>query len=346
MTSLTDSPTLEEAQDRFLADIQRPNTRQTYRNALTALYRFMDETHYAGHKTGPPHPIALLGDDVLVEFYRWLVEGYSSHSVQTYLAAVQRFLVWLDAADLLPLEFQLGKAQSRLKAAQGKRGRQPYKHRRPDPELPRIVTYYDELPLPEGNDSKSRSERLRILRNRAIVHTLYASAGRVSEVTSLTRDMVLDGRHDEVHLTGKGGLARVILLTPQALAAIREYLAVRTDDQPGLFISHGNRSRGKPLGRRAVWAVVKEAARALDLHHKTSPHAFRHYRATQLLNQNMPLELVQAYLGHADIATTRKVYAHTQTSFLRQQLEAYDQSPEEALAELEERHRQQQDSSS
>ncbi len=60
----------------------------------------------------------------------------------------------------------------------------------------------------------------------------------------------------------------------------------------------------------------------------------------------MPLELVQAYLGHADIATTRKVYAHTQTSFLRQQLEAYDQSPEEALADLAERRRQQQDASS
>ena len=39
----------------------------------------------------------------------------------------------------------------------------------------------------------ARLKRLRILRARAVVHTIYASAGRVSEVASLTRASVQDG---------------------------------------------------------------------------------------------------------------------------------------------------------
>jgi len=207
-----------------------------------------------------------------------------------------------------------------------------------DPELPRVVTYYDELPLPEGDDWPSRRERLKILRARAIVHTLYASGGRVSEVASLTRRMVLDGRIDEVHIRGKGRQTRVILLTLEAMHAIQAYIAERNDDHPGLFISHG-RGYGRPLGRGTIWKVVKDAALALGLHESTSPHSFRHYRATQLLNEGMPLESVQAYLGHKDISTTRTVYAHTKTDVLRDQLATYGLSPAEAL-EAEQRRRQ------
>ncbi|NIV39888.1 MAG: hypothetical protein GWN58_63930, partial [Anaerolineae bacterium] len=45
----------------------------------------------------------------------------------------------------------------------------------------------------------------------------------------------------------------------------------------------------------------------------------------------MPLESVQAYLGHQDIATTRKVYAHTHTAVLRDQFETFGLSPAQAL---------------
>jgi site-specific recombinase XerD len=167
-----------------------------------------------------------------------------------------------------------------------------------------------------------------------VVHTLYASGGRVSEVASLTREMVLDGRLDEVELTGKGGWPRLILLTTAAMQAIQAYIQERDDDYPALFISHG-RGRGQALGRGTMWSIVKKAAKALGLHKSTSPHSFRHFRATQLLNEGMPLESVQAYLGHQDISTTRKVYAHTKTAVLRDQLAEFGRSPEEAVADLE-----------
>lgn len=329
---------LEALTQQFLATIQAPSTAATYRWAMTAFLRFVEETSYAGWAApAGDFPAARLGDDLLEEFYYWLNDQRKSQqTVRTYLSAMRRFIRWLDGRDLLA--FQVAKAQDRLKVARGSKSRIPYKHRRVDPELPRVVTYYDELPLPAGDEHAKRMARLKILRARAIVHTLYASGGRVSEVASLDRDMVLDGRLDEVHVTGKGGQTRVILLTADAMRAIRVYLRERDDDFPALFISHG-RGRGRSLGRGTIWAVVKDAASALGLHESTSPHSFRHYRATQLLNEGMPLESVQAYLGHQDISTTRRVYAHTRTAVLRDQLATFGRSPSESLEDLEARRR-------
>ena len=325
----------------FQKDIPAENTRALYGHGLAALLRFIDETGYGGHQeAGPPYPIDRLDNDVLVEFYRWLSEQYRPHTVQTYLAALRRFLVWLDAGERLPPAFHLSNAHSRLKAIQGSQGSLRYQHRRPDPELPRILAYYDQFDLPQTGDfKKDYPKRLTILRNRAIVHTLYASAGRVSEVAGLTRQQVMDGQAEEVYIVGKGEKERVILLTDSARAAIRAYLKARLDDYEPLFISHSNRgrNRGKPLSRISIWSVVKAAAKALDLHETTSPHAFRHYRATQLLNRGMPLELVQAYLGHESIETTRRVYAHTHTQVLKQQLQAFDEDPAETIREIEQR---------
>ena len=342
------SPTLDEAQDQFLATLHGRKTAETYRWALKAFQRFVLE-HYGNGEcdasTDNAHtcPTEHLEEDVLEEYYYWLSEQYESQqTTRTYLSALRRFLSWLDARELLTDGFQLSKAQNRLKAAQGNRKRFPYKHKRVDPELPALISYYDNLMLPEGQGRRARIERLNILRARAIVHTLYASGGRVSEVTSLTREMVLDGRLDEVHLVGKGGQPRVILLTSDAMRAMQAYLAERDDRYAGLFISHG-RGYGRPLGRGTVWAVVKKAAKILGLHHSTSPHSFRHYRATQLLNEGMPLESVQAYLGHQDISTTRKVYAHTKTAVLRDQLGTFGRSPAEALEDLEAQRRKYQD---
>ena len=333
--------TLSKNCEQFLDTIQAERTADTYRWALNAFQRFAVD-HYTSaegqedeDQDCPPLALQDLEDDALESFYYWLNDNYKrKQTVRTYLSAVRRFLTWLDARELLTDDFQLAKAHSRLKAAQGKRKTTPYQRRRIDPEIPRIVTYYDNLPLPAGTGWQNKQQRLTILRARAVVHTLYASGGRVSEVASLTREMVLDGRLDEVELIGKGGWPRLILLTPEAMEAIQAYVHERNDDYPPLFISHG-RGRGQALGRGTIWATVKKAAKALGLHKSTSPHSFRHFRATQLLNEGMPLESVQAYLGHQDISTTRKVYAHTKTAVLRDQLAEFGRSPEEAVADLE-----------
>jgi len=321
-----------EFADAFVATLTSSlNTLKSYRYGLGRLAEFIGDTKYV--TTSPPYQVSHFKDDLLLKFHEWAVKrGYAEQTRTNYIAVTKRFLIWLDANDRLPGSFQVGKAVNRLRAARSVR-RSAKAGREPDPGIPRIVTYYDSLPLPAAGSARERLERLKLLRARAIVHTLYASAGRVSEVASLTREIVLDGRKSEVRITGKGDKARILLLTKDAQAAIAAYCRERDDDYPGLFISHG-RAAGKSLGRGTLWAVVKRAAKTLGLYKGTSPHAFRHYRAQQLLHEGMDLDVLQAYLGHADIGTTRRIYApYTAVEKVRDQLETFGRSAREAAQE-------------
>ncbi len=325
------APEIEYA-EAFIATIMTsPRTAATYRFGLMGLARFIADTKYIPLPS--PYSPAKFRDDLLLKFQDWLLKRrYSPASQENYLAAVKRFLIWLDANDYLSSGFQVGKAVNRLKAARGSR-RTVRAGREPDPGIPRIVTYYDAIPLPAPDEKRGQIKRLQILRARAIVHTLYASAGRVSEVASLTREMVLDGRKAEVRITGKGSKDRLLLLTKEARQAIAAYCRERDrigDRSPGLFVSHG-RDVGKTLGRGTLWAVVKKAASELGLFKGTSPHAFRHFRAQQLLHEGMDLDVLQAYLGHADISTTRRIYApYTAAEKVRDQLETFGRSARDA----------------
>ena len=90
---------------------------------------------------------------------------------------------------------------------------------------------------------------------------------------------------------------------------MRAYLLERGDLNRALFISHSRNGRNARLSATSAHMVVKKAVEALSLHQSLSAHDFRHFRATQLLREGMPLEVVQEYLGHADISTTRGIYA-------------------------------------
>jgi site-specific recombinase XerD len=305
----------QDAVDLFLSDLisVSPRTTEAYRTGLSLAVDLHLE----------------LNVDVLRAFDHSLAKRrYAKATCRLYLTAMRRFLQWLDANDQLPPGFNRAKAEAKLKVTRGN-AREGYRHRAADPDLPRIITYYDEQPLPGLDEKHGAIKRLELLRARAIMHTLYASAGRVSEVASLTRAQVADGRASETVITGKGNKERMLFLTPEAQRAIRAYCSERDDTYPALFVSH-RKAKGQALTRMSIWRAVKHAVRALGLSKVTSPHSFRHYRATQLLNEGMPLESVQAYLGHASPETTRIVYAHTKTAVLRDQLNTYGLSPKEA----------------
>ncbi len=302
---------------------------------LAALHDASDNTR-AAYKAGLSLAVEAkleLNEEILQCFSLFLSKRkFARATRRLYLVSLRRLLQWMDANDMLPAGFNRAKAEAKLRVSRGD-ARAGYRHRAVDPDLPRIITYYDEQPLPEPDDEsnkRSKMKRLELLRDRAIMHTLYASAGRVSEVASLTRAQLADGRSSEALITGKGNKQRMLFLTPEAQAAIRAYCNERDDPYPALFISH-RRNKGQPLTRMSIWRVVKRAAKALGLSKAASPHAFRHYRATQLLNEGMPLESVQAYLGHASPETTRIVYAHTRTAVLRDQLDTYGLSAKEAV---------------
>ena len=204
--------------------------------------------------------------------------------------------------------------------------------RAPDvPDLRRLVGFYDsELPAGEAG-SRVERERLNGLRNAAILHLLFSTGARISELLALD---IADVRDDDgrissrTHVVGKGQRRRAVFLRPHAQRAIERYLLARRGAFPGaaaLFISHGPRGAGQRLSRVAAWSLVTNAAYGLadrieadgrpreapELRAVT-PHTFRHFVATWLLNEGAQLSEVSAVLGHANTRITEQYYArHT-----------------------------------
>lgn len=297
-------PPLDEKASAFISGLQKSErTRETYSAGLGAFQKFrLDQlkARRAGHS---PALLALRGldADVLVDFRAWLTaKGYSRFSQGTYIAAVVAFLERALDRGWLPATFSLDGARRRLKD-----GRRAIPYPSADVSLlpiPGVLAYWNRQP----QDFEQKEDLLDLLRARAFVQLLYSSAGRIGEICRLDRKDVQDGRRDRAQVIGKGEKPRFIYILPEARAAISAYVDTRADAFEPLFIRH-HREYGLRATRQLLWRTVHQAARALgtDVH----PHDFRHYRASQMLDQGAPLEAIQEILGHADISTTRRIYA-------------------------------------
>jgi site-specific recombinase XerD len=175
----------------------------------------------------------------------------------------------------------------------------------------------DDLPIKE-----QRRQKLENLRNRSLLYALADSGARVSEVLRITADSVRGARLNgqgiwQVAVRGKGrgryGRQVTLRFTAPTLQAMRDYLSLRNDPGAmGLFVSHARTRpeyRGQPLSPNAVWRMIHSAARRLGLPH-IHPHDFRHWRATQMLQEGIPIDQVQRFLNHRSIRTTQ-LYAKT-----------------------------------
>jgi integrase len=149
---------------------------------------------------------------------------------------------------------------------------------------------------------------------------LAETGGRISEILSLNisdfpERYLLKSEVLRVEVIGKGGHSYMLRFL-DSLPAIRAYIQTRganlraIQNEVPLFISHDNKYDGSRMSRIVAWRVVDRAARALGLRSIT-PHDFRHWRATQLLNAGHSLDVVQDYLGHRSVETTRIYYART-----------------------------------
>ena len=318
------------------AGAQSVKTETTYRSGLRLFADWLQHYRKAGYAKTDAWPLRPQGltTDVVLDYRNWLLANRSRATVTTYMAAILGYLNFLDGYDRLPDSVQLGKLQRQLARRQIERNQAEsvidLDLARQD--VPRIIAYYDALPLPPQNDRYNR--RLSLLRDRAIVRMLYSTAARISEVVSLNRANVGNGRAPYATIIGKGNKGRTLQIRGYAREAVVAYLAERGDANPALFVSHSRNAQSARLSITSVHNVVKRAVKALNLHESLSAHDFRHYRATQLLRAGMPLEVVQEFLGHADVTTTRNIYAPVLgVQVVTEWLDNLDVTPKEALTE-------------
>jgi len=332
-------PTVAHALAAFEESLaaRSPRTRATYGSALR---RFVEFLETRGVAVGSLQTRAL-EPTVAEEYHTWLVGQYGRErraTVVTYLAALRAFLRFLDRRGWLPPDASYERLRDRLAEVVG---RGQYRTPRIDRRLPLIVVHADGLPLPAPDRP---ADRLTLLRDRALLHVLFSSGMRREETSRLNRQDLEDGWRGEALITGKGDKERVAFLDDEALAAVRRYLAERNDGYLPLFLRH-DRARGQPgpggaryrLSPQSIWVIVKRYARQAGV--QATPHAFRHTKASVMLNRGAKLSEVQDILGHASPETTKRIYAHYEVAHLREAFDRFSASPTELAAELPARAR-------
>lgn len=160
------------------------------------------------------------------------------------------------------------------------------------------------------------------IRDRAMLHTMYAAGLRVSELVNLDlADLHLE--EGFVSALGKGNKRRLVPIGDHARLALAEYLAkVRPSWAKPASRACFVTSRGTPMTRQSFWSLVKRYARVAGITKPISPHKLRHSFATHLLAGGADLRSVQTMLGHVDISTTQ-IYTHVSGDHLRKMHERY-----------------------
>ncbi len=284
----------------FLTDMEvaKNRSKKTVENYRHYLERFLEWT-----KITAPADIT----DDLIRDYRLFLNRFQTDRgedlqkiTQSYhIIAIRAFLKYLakrDIKSLTPEKVEIGKiSRKEIDFLE-------------DEELARLL-------------NTPSCENLNGLRDRAILHLLFSTGLRVSELTSLDRESInLD--KDEFTVRGKGDKLRLVFLSQNAKNALRAYLDRREDIDASLFIRHDIKPNTSDketlrLTPRTVQRLVKKHALAAGIAHKVTPHMLRHGFATDLLENGADIRSVQTLLGHASITTTQ-IYTHVTNKQLKE----------------------------
>ncbi len=151
------------------------------------------------------------------------------------------------------------------------------------------------------------------LRDRAAIGVMIFTAARAGAIAKLRlKHFSHDGTQWTLRFEEKGGKSREIPIRHDLERFIQDYIeAAGLTGAPGdspLFRS-AYRKTGQ-LTENGVTGVdlcrmVKRRLKEASLPSRLSPHSFRVFTVTDLLNQGVPLEAVQFLAGHSDPRTTR-----------------------------------------
>jgi len=280
----------------------------TVRNYSFYLNRFADFAKEQG--VNSPEKIK---KDLVTKYRLWLNrqestrgDGLKKNTQNYHLIALRGFLKYLvknDIKTLEPEKIELAKQEQRQ------------------------VEFLESNDLERILEAPLKVNQLTIIqkRDRAILELFFSTGLRVSELTKLKIEN-LNLNKDEFTVRGKGAKLRVVFLSADAKKSIKEYLDLRHDVNPYLFISHDNATVGRDeqnnLTPRSVQRLVQKYSRIAGITKKVTPHTMRHSYATDLLINGADIRSVQSMLGHASITTTQ-VYTHITDQQLREVYKAF-----------------------
>jgi integrase/recombinase XerD len=145
-------------------------------------------------------------------------------------------------------------------------------------------------------------------RDYALLHLLYDSGARASEVATLNLDY-FNPEHKTLAILGKGNRFRMIELEPKTTQLLQLYIArFRTSPKSPyrqrLFVNQ----RGEELTRFGIYRLCRKyltmALPPKRLQHINPVHSFRHSCAVNMLARGLSASDVKNRLGHENVQST------------------------------------------
>jgi site-specific recombinase XerD len=151
----------------------------------------------------------------------------------------------------------------------------------------------------------------RNLKVKAVIALLYSSGMRLAECASLKMSSIDRNRKIIRIVQGKGGKDRNAVLSERALPILDDYWRAY---RPTVYLFEGH-TKGEPLSRRRFHDYIVKTAELARVKKKVSAHILRHSFATHLLEDGVPLRVIQDMLGHACVTTTT-IYTHVSSDLV------------------------------
>jgi site-specific recombinase XerD len=145
-------------------------------------------------------------------------------------------------------------------------------------------------------------------RDHAIVYLMLTGGMRSFEIAQAKRcDLKdVDGKHLlYIRNNSASKTLEFIKLSRGAFAALDDYLKLRKDDNPYLFIPHKNTSKTGGLGRLFFGKMFERVLKTSGLEDTNlTPHSLRHTAATLNLLRGGSIESTKGLLRHTEISST------------------------------------------
>lgn len=177
--------------------------------------------------------------------------------------------------------------------------------------------------------NRKRTDEL-MLRDQAILSTLYFTGMRASELVNLTLQSLSLEDHVITIIQGKGRKDRIVPITEECKKDLENYidhcrpmLEAKFDKKtPYVFLNdkgvfHGH-DKKYPLTTRGLEYILDQIEEKTGLFVGLHPHILRHSYATHLLENGADLRLIQELLGHASINATQ-VYTHVSEEAMKKE---------------------------
>lgn len=249
----------------------------------------------------------------IIRYLHWVKKTTTTdESYNKYVYVVRRFFEWMyDEIEEEPRHQQLRKIVKFLRQIRFRKHK-PYKDIMSKDEMLSIIrTIKNSL----NEKCLCEQERARRVRDYGLFTLLQSTGMRVNEALHLEIHNISFEKSYVIIRKAKNNKQRIAYLTEECKAALQAYLS-----------TNGHSSILFTLSNQTVNLRLKEWAHKANVKRKKgiSSHQFRHRLTMDLMDQGMPVNVIQSLLGHEDPATTMEYARHLSDDVVRKHLQRVD----------------------